>query len=67
MQPEKMEGYYPRPYRGQEKWHWLERQPTRKIGKFRFEEGYDGYVEILAEGSSGQVIVDAIRFLKVDY
>ncbi|MGF1586325.1 MAG: PKD domain-containing protein [Bacteroidales bacterium] len=67
MEPEKMEGSYPRPYMGQEKWQWLEVQPSRKIGEFRFEEGSDGYVEILSGGSTGQVIVDAVRFLKLDY
>jgi PKD repeat protein len=67
MDPEKMKGFYPRPYRGQEKWQWLEEQPSRKIGEFRFEEGMDGFVEIHAGGSTGQVIVDAVRFLMIDY
>jgi PKD repeat protein len=67
MEPERMQGFYPRPYMGQVKWEWIEPQPSRKIGEFRFEEGKDGFVEILAAGSTGQVIVDAIRFLKMDY
>lgn len=67
MEPKKMEGNYPRPHRGQDGWQWLEPQMSRKIGEFRFEEGMDGYVEILSEGSKGQVIVDAIRFLKKNY
>ena len=66
MEPEKMQGFFPRPYKGQEEWNWLEPQISRKIGTFEFEEGNDGYVEILSEGSTGQVIVDAIRFLKMD-
>ena len=66
IEPERMQGFYPRPYKNQEGWSWLEPQPTRKIGTFRFEEGKDGFVEIVAEGSTGQVIVDAIRFLKND-
>ena len=67
MEPQRMDGYYPRPYLGEKGWRWIEPQPTRKIGTFRFEEGKDGYVEILAEGSTGQVIADAVRFLKMDY
>ncbi|MGF1586326.1 MAG: PKD domain-containing protein [Bacteroidales bacterium] len=67
LEPERMEGFYPRPYMGQEKWQWLEIQPSRKIGEFRFEEGRDGYIEILSGGSTGQVIVDAVRFLKMNY
>lgn len=67
MEPEKTKGYYPRPYRGQERWQWLEPQPSRKIGEFRFEEGNDGFVEILSEESTGQVIIDAVRFLKINY
>jgi PKD repeat protein len=67
MQPERMKGFYPRPYLDDKGWGWLERQPTRKIGTFKFKEGKDGFVEILAEGSTGQVIVDAVRFLKMDH
>lgn len=66
MEPERINGFYPRPYIDQDGWSWLEPQPSRKIGTFRFEEGKDGFVEILAEGSTGQVIVDAVRFLKMD-
>ncbi|KQS27854.1 hypothetical protein ASG33_15675 [Dyadobacter sp. Leaf189] len=36
------------------------------LGKFEFWEGMDGYVEILSEGSEGQVLVDAIIFRKVE-
>ena len=67
MEPQRMQGFYPRPYRGQDEWEWMEPQPTRKIGTFKFEEGKDGFVEILSDGSTGQVIVDAVRFLKMDY
>jgi hypothetical protein len=35
------------------------------IGTFVFEEGADGFVEILAGGSEGQVLADAITFAKV--
>lgn len=35
------------------------------IGKFKFWEGSDGYVDILSEGSVGQVLADAIIFRKV--
>jgi hypothetical protein len=65
MEPERTQGFFPRPHKSQEGWTWLdEPQFTRKIGAFRFEEGKDGFVEIWAEGSTGQVIVDAVRFLK---
>jgi PKD repeat protein len=37
---------------------------SRVIGTFKFDEGTDGFVEILAEGSAGQVLVDAVRFVK---
>ncbi len=67
MEPGRMTGFYPRPYRGQDRWQWLEPQPSRKIGEFRFEEGMDGFIEILAGGSTGQVLVDAVRFLKIGY
>ena len=60
-----MSGFYPRPYMGQRNWAWLEPQPSRRIGRFTFEAGRDGYVEILAGDSEGQVLVDAVRFLKV--
>ncbi|WP_439556368.1 PKD domain-containing protein [Dyadobacter sp.] len=36
------------------------------LGKFDFWEGMDGYVDILSEGSEGQVLVDAIIFRKVE-
>jgi hypothetical protein len=67
MEPEKTKGFYPRPHRGQDRWQWLEPQPSRKVGEFRFEEGRDGFVEIIAAGSTGQVIADAVRFLMVGY
>lgn len=35
---------------------------SRSIGVFTFEEGTDGFVEILAEGSKGLVIADAVTF-----
>lgn len=35
---------------------------SREIGVFEFDEGADGYVEILAEGSTGLVVADAIVF-----
>lgn len=66
MAPEKIRGFYPRPYRSQDRWKWIEPQPSRKIGEFRFEEGRDGFVEILAGDASGQVIADAVRFLRLD-
>jgi hypothetical protein len=41
---------------------WVEPSESRRIGTFRFEEGTDGFVEILAEGSTGQVVADAVVF-----
>jgi len=35
---------------------------SRVIGTFPFEEGADGFVEIQAAGSSGQVLLDAVTF-----
>lgn len=42
-------------------------EPTKSsvIGVFEFSEGMDGYVDILSEGSIGQVIIDAIIFKKL--
>lgn len=45
---------------------WMEPTKSTVIGKFNFNEGMDGYVEILAGGSTGQVLVDAIIFEKID-
>ncbi len=45
---------------------WVTPAESRAIGTFRFKEGTDGYVELLAEGSTGQVIADAIRFKLVE-
>lgn len=41
---------------------WVEPLKTRAIGAFDFAEGADGYVEILARDSRGQVVADAVRF-----
>jgi hypothetical protein len=43
---------------------WVRPLESRTIGRFRFEEGTDGFVEILAEGSHGQVLADALHFKK---
>jgi len=34
----------------------------RAIGTFAFEEGMDGWIELLAEGSHGPVLADAVVF-----
>jgi len=39
---------------------------SRKVGTFDFQEGTDGFVEILADGSKGLVIADAVHFRPVD-
>lgn len=38
---------------------------SRVLGTFSFSEGGDGYVEILADGSKGQVFADAVHFHRV--
>jgi hypothetical protein len=37
-------------------------QESRRIGTFEFDEGTDGFVEVLARGSTGLVIADAVVF-----
>jgi len=41
-------------------------EKSRTIGTFDFEEGIDGFVEILADGSRGVVVADAIVFRRVE-
>lgn len=40
----------------------MEPNCSRLVGVFEFEEGAEGFVEIEAGGSTGQVLVDAVRF-----
>ena len=42
---------------------WMEPAKSRIIGTFVFEEGMDGFVEILTAGSTGQVLAAAILSL----
>jgi PKD repeat protein len=44
---------------------WMEPARSRRIGSFAFEDGTDGFVEILAEGSAGQVLADAVIFRRI--
>ncbi|MCE5309872.1 MAG: hypothetical protein LLG20_19735, partial [Acidobacteriales bacterium] len=44
---------------------WVEPNKTRRIGEFEFDEGTEGYVELRAEGATGHVLADAIRFTPV--
>ncbi|MHC4571325.1 MAG: hypothetical protein ACYS0C_04525 [Planctomycetota bacterium] len=46
-------------------WDHMIPNPTKVIGTFEFNEGTDGFVEILAEGSKGQVPADAVIFKKI--
>lgn len=46
-------------------WNHIIPNPTKVIGTFKFNEGTDGFVEILAEGSKGQVPADAVIFKKI--
>jgi hypothetical protein len=41
---------------------WVEPRKSREIGEFAFDQGKDGYVEILTSGAHGPVIADAVRF-----
>ncbi|MBD3267564.1 PKD domain-containing protein [bacterium] len=42
---------------------WIQPQKSRIIGQFAFEEGTDGYVDILADAAQGLVVADAVEFL----
>ena len=44
---------------------WVNPAENTQIGVFEFAEGMDGFVDILSEGSTGQVLVDAIVFKKL--
>jgi len=44
---------------------WVEPAKSTLIGVFEFSEGMDGFVDILSEGSIGQVLIDAIIFKKL--
>ncbi|MHC4388617.1 MAG: PKD domain-containing protein [Planctomycetota bacterium] len=46
-------------------WDHLIPNPTKVIGTFEFNEGTDGFAEILAAGSNGQVPADAVIFKKI--
>ncbi|HUT32255.1 MAG TPA: PKD domain-containing protein [Planctomycetota bacterium] len=39
---------------------------SRVVGTFAFDEGADGFVEILAKDSVGQVLVDAVAFKRIN-
>lgn len=39
---------------------------SRVVGTFEFDQGADGFVEIHAADSSGQVLADAVRFRRID-
>ena len=52
--------------RGGDERLWVEPHRNRVIGTYEFDEGMDGFVEVLAEGSTGQVLVDAVVFRRVD-
>lgn len=45
---------------------WMEPRRSRLVGQFPFEEGADGFVELLAAGSTGQVLADAVVFQRVE-
>jgi len=39
--------------------------PFVSLGRFRFQAGRSGYVELRNEGSNGHVVADAVQFLPV--
>ncbi|MFC1715265.1 PKD domain-containing protein [Candidatus Poribacteria bacterium] len=41
---------------------WVEPAKSRTIGEFTFDEGTDGFIQVSAEGSKGEVLADAARF-----
>ncbi len=41
---------------------WVEPAKDRLIGEFSFEEGVEGFVDLLADQAEGQVIADALVF-----
>jgi PKD repeat protein len=45
---------------------WVRPLISRQVGIFEFDAGADGFVEILAEGSTGLVIADAVHFEAVE-
>ena len=53
-------------HRGGDEKRWVEPGATRVIGTFEFDEGTDGFVEILAEGARGQAVADAVVFEPVE-
>ena len=44
---------------------WLEPSQSRTIGEFSFDQGMDGFAQVFAAGSDGEVIADAVRFERV--
>ncbi|MHC4593025.1 MAG: PKD domain-containing protein, partial [Planctomycetota bacterium] len=47
-------------------WDDMTPDPPNVIGTFEFSGGTDGFVEVLAEGSQGQVPADAVVFKKLE-
>lgn len=45
---------------------WMEPERSRTIGVFDFNEGMDGFVQVFAEGSEGEVLADAVRFERLE-
>lgn len=45
---------------------WVEPQKSRTIGRFKFDEGMDGFVELQAGGSEGHILADAVLFERIE-
>lgn len=44
----------------------IEPLKSRTIGEFSFNEGKEGFVQIIAEGSEGEILADAIKFVRIN-
>jgi hypothetical protein len=44
---------------------WMEPRRSRIIGEFYFSEGMEGFVQVFAAGSEGEVLADAVLFEEV--
>ncbi len=50
---------------GGDTYAWVEPARSLQIGEFLFAEGTDGFVQVVAEGSTGEILADAIQFYRI--
>ena len=48
------------------RWFGVEPGCPREIGEFNFSEGMDGFMQVFAAGSEGEVLAYAVRFKKIN-